>query len=189
MLEQLQGPQHYLEGERRFLSPVIKRGTQASLLLHQWPRGCHVLTGSGLEYRNQWHVNQGHSPEAGGWVSPLQIPRLLWHSGRVERRRRSPPQARTWLLWDSKDLALQILWGLGGREGCFFSKQTYCYPSLQELATLKWSFNLCVWMCPKGPHVTGSRFQLARTKTGLRPASAAVCSLLLLCLFLPLAVL
>ena len=53
MLEQLQGPQHYLEGERRFLSPVIKRGTQASLLLHQWPRGCHVLTGSGLEYRNQ----------------------------------------------------------------------------------------------------------------------------------------
>ena len=113
MLEQLQGPQHYLEGERRFLSPVIKRGTQASLLLHQWPRGCHVLTGSGLEYRNQWHVNQGHSPEAGGWISPLQIPRLLWHSGRVERRRRSPPQARTWLLWDSKDLALQILWGLG----------------------------------------------------------------------------
>ena len=186
MLEQLQGPQHYLEGERCFLSPVIKRGTQASLLLHQWPRGCHVLTGSGLEYRNQWHVNQGHSPEAGGWVSPLQIPRLLWHSGRVERRRRSPPQARTWLLWDSKDLALQILWGLGGREGCFFSKQTYCYPSLQELATLKWSFNLCVCVCaqkaPTWPEVA-SGWRAPRLDFALRllPWSAVFCSFAYFC--------
>ena len=52
------------------------------------------------------HVNQGHNPEVGGWISPLQIPWLLCHSGRVEWRLQSPPQARTWILWDLKDLGL-----------------------------------------------------------------------------------
>lgn len=119
---------------------------------------------------SQWPcLNQGYNPEAGDWISPLQIPQRLCQWDGVEymlqSRSKCPPPARIGIL-DSKFYGIWIFF--------LFLCLIYCYPSLVELTTLG---KIVLFVCKNasnGPDVTRSPFQLVCTKAGHSFVCAAI---------------